>query len=248
MRNFRYVFPVFLCVFLLLSQPCLQPWGIPSLPAQAAAEESSVLKGKILDVEGRPVKGASVFIYRSAEVKRPADFISSQTGEDGTFRMVLPPGKYRALARLKKVEGYGPLMPGDKHSGEPKEIELSPAAKLNIDFTIADLKEASLLSGKFREDYVTITGKITDEAGQPVSQAYVIAHRSKKVQGIPDFISAWTNEDGCYSLRIPRGSFYMDAARVFPPDQDLLLTKEVMISSDKPDSDIILTTSPADKK
>lgn len=205
----------------------------------ALAEGGSVLKGSILNVEGKAVEGAGVFVYDSPDVRRPANFISARTAKDGMFRMLLPPGRYWVVARLKKTEGYGPLMPGDKHSGEPGEIELSPDGEVNMDFIVADLREAVKIKTRSREGTVTISGKIIDENGSPVRKAYAIANRNEKISGVPDYLSAWVDDSGHFMLYIPKGKYYIGSAVVFPPAEDYFISGEMTIEGDKPDMDIV---------
>jgi len=209
----------------------------------ALAGDKSVLKGKVLDIEGKAVEGAIVFIYDSPDIKRLADFMSPHTDKEGGFRVVLPSGKYWAVARLKKGESYGPLMPGDKHSGEPREIELDPGGELYMDFVVADLKDAARAKKKIREDYFKIKGKIIDENGLPVRMAYAIANRDEKISGVPDYISAWTDEEGYYTLYVPRGKYYIGSALTFPPGENYNINQEVVIESDSLNVDIISSAS-----
>lgn len=205
----------------------------------ALAEEKSILKGRVSYVEGQAVEGAMVFVYDSPDVRRQADFISARTDKDGLFRMVLPSGRYWLIARLKKTEGFGPLMPGDKHSGEPGEIELASDSEVDMDFIVADLKEAIKIKTKAREGPVKISGRIIDENGSPVRRAYAFANRNEKISGIPDYLSAWVDNEGRYTLYIPRGRYYIGGAVTFPPGQNYFMNGEMTIDVDKPDVDIV---------
>ncbi|MBI5203474.1 MAG: carboxypeptidase regulatory-like domain-containing protein [Nitrospirae bacterium] len=205
----------------------------------APAGEKSILKGRVLDMGEKAVEAARIFVYNSPEIRRPSDFISANTDKDGRFHMFLPPGKYWAVARLKKTEGYGPLMPGDKHSGEAKEIVIAPGMEFEMDFTVSDLKEASRMKKRIKENYFKINGRIINEKGLPVRMAYVFANRNEKVSGVPDYLSAWTDEDGHYTLYLPKGRYYMGAAVTFPPGQNSLAGRVVFVESDKVGEDIV---------
>ena len=207
--------------------------------AAASIEGPSVFKGKISDVAGRPVEGARVFVYDSTDVRRTANFISAGSDKDGLFSVVLPPGKYWAIARLKKTEDYGPLMPGDKHSGEPNEVEVVFRGEVAMDFVVADLKEALRARGNARERPVQIAGRIIDGDGTPVRGAYVIAHKSGTVNGIPDYLSAWVDDDGRYTLYLPKGSYYIGTALVFPPGNNYFMQGNITVEGDRTDMDII---------
>lgn len=212
-------------------------------PAVTMAEEKSVLKGRVLDTEEKPVEGAEIFIYNSPDVRRPADFMSARTDKEGLFSVVLPIGKYWAVARLRKgTERYGPLMPGDKHSGEPVEIDITPNSEIEKDFTVVDIREVTRLKKKIREDYIKIKGRILDKNGFPVKMVYAIANKNKVIAEMPDYLSAWTDDEGYYTLYIPRGKYYIGYATVFPPAKDYNINREVVLEADKIDLDIIINS------
>ena len=205
------------------------------------AEEQSVLRGRVLDIEEKPVEGAEIFIYNSPDVRRPADFMSTKTNKEGRFSVVLPVGKYWAIARLRtSEERYGPLMPGDKSSGNPVEIDSTPQSEIENDFTVVDIKEVPRLQKKIREDYIKINGRILDKNGSPVKMVYAIANKNRVITEIPDYISAWTDDEGHYTLYLPRGKYYLGYDAVFPPGEKYNLNKEIMVfESDKSDVDIM---------
>ncbi len=215
--------------------------------SDAGAEETAVFQGRVLDTEGNPVAGASLFVYNSPEVKRQADFMSAETDRDGRFRMVVPPGTYWAVARLKKDKKYGPLRPGDKHSGDPEMFELSPGADFAKDFTVTDIKEAAHLLKKTRKDVVKIQGRIIDAEGLPVKDAYVAAWKAGATSRFPDYLSAWTGDQGSYSLYLPRGRYSIGAAMRFPLDGESVLRRDMLIEKDSADVDIQFGRQTAEK-
>lgn len=206
--------------------------------SEAEAGVVSSLSGKITDVGGKPVAAARVFLYDSRDVRRPPDFLSAPAGPDGHYRLELPSGAYRAVARLKMIGGYGPLLPGDKHSGEPVEIEIDPGASVALDFVIADLREAASLKKKSNEAFFRVRGRILDSGGEPVRDAYVMASRRDRISGIPDFLTAGTGEDGCFTIYLPRGAFYLGAARAFPPGAADVLSNSIAVKGDVDDLEL----------
>ena len=205
-----------------------------------AALEKAVLKGQVLDVKGKAVKGVEIFIYNTPDTRRPADFISARTDSSGRFSITIPPGKYWAVARLRQGEKYGPLMPGDKHSGEPVEIELEAGEEFEDDFMVIDLRDAARLIKKTREDYFKLEGRILDGKGAPLENIYVIANRTKEMSEMPDFLSAWTDEGGHYSLYLPAGTYFIGYAAEFPPGKKIYFYREVHISAEKNNFDIVV--------
>ncbi len=227
---------VYVLVFLLFSFPsCTMMLSVSA----AGAGEIAVFRGRVLDAEGNPVAGASLFVYNSPEVKRQADFVSSETARDGRFRMVLPPGTYWAVARLKKDKKYGPLRPGDKHSGDPETFELSTGTDFVKDFTVTDIREAARLVKKTRKDVVKIQGKIIDAVGLPVKDAYVAAWNTGGTSWFPDHLSAWTDDQGSYSLYLPPGRYSIGAAQHFPPDGENVLRRDVLVEKDSVNVNIL---------
>jgi hypothetical protein len=157
--------------------------------------------------------------------------------------MDLPPGTYWAVARLRTGETYGPLKPGDKHSGDPVEIELALGEVLDQNFTVVDIRETARLKKKTREDYVSIRGRVLDRNNMPVEKMYVIANKDKKCSGIPDYLSAWTDRTGSFTLYVPRGKYSIGYASSFPPGQDCVIQSEEVFNVDVVDFVIIIDKS-----
>jgi len=217
----------------------LSAWAAPAAGPGAIAEGKALLTGRISDAAGRPVEGAMVFVYNSPSVRRSADFMSAPSAEDGAYRVFLPPGRYWAVARLKKSAGVGALMPGDKHSGDPVEVDLDSEDRAVVDFTVADLREAMVMREKSRESALRVSGRIVDEKGSPVAGVYAVAGSAGKVAGIPDYLSAWTDEDGRYTLYVPKGRYYLGSAAVFPPGKSYVGGGEIAVGGDRDGADIV---------
>ncbi len=200
---------------------------------------SAMLTGKVSDASGLSVEGAMVFIYSSPAVRQSADFMSAPTEKDGIYRLLLPPGRYWAVARLKKSIGFGPLMPGDKHSGEPVEVDLAMEKEVTLDFTVVDLKEAMNLREKTREVAVRVTGRIVDGKGTPLAGVYAVAGRREKVSGVPEYLSAWSDADGRYTLYVTKGKYHLGSAAAFPPGETYVAGPAVTVDGDKAGMDIV---------
>jgi hypothetical protein len=212
--------------------------GAASLAVASAAGET-VLKGHITDPKGVSVEGAMVYVYVSAEVRRNADFISPRSDGEGNYRMVLPPGTYWVVARDKHSDGYGPLMPGDRHSGEPEEVEVGPGETVK-DFIVADLRDAILWKRKERENLVKITGTVVDAKGAPVTKVYVIASRTARVARVPDHLSPWVDAGGRFVLYVPPGKYFLGATALFPVTGGIFLDRELTVKTDLSDLQIVV--------
>lgn len=196
-------------------------------PAWGAAQENMLLTGRVLDVNARPVSGAEIFVYDSLTIRRPADFISARTAEDGRFRMTLPRRIFWAVARVRSGDKFGPLLPGDRHSGEPLPLEPGDTEELRQDFTVVDIREAVRLKQKVRMDFLAVSGRIIDQSGKPVREAYVFASSGRTLREIPEYISAWSGENGDYTLYLPPGRYFFGASKVFPPLPETAVNREL---------------------
>jgi len=197
---------VFTCVTLLLL-------SINS----GICSDTFTLQGKITSLGGDPAADAEVYLYLSKNTRRPADFISPKTGVNGTYRLVLPRAEYWAVARVKTGERFGPLMPGDRHSGEPVRISPDGESELTQDFIVADMQELAQKREKSREELVELSGSLTDAEGRPVAGAYVYARTGMLTATLPEYFSAWTDESGKYRMKLPPGHYYLGSASTFPP-------------------------------
>ncbi len=222
---------LFVCgVFAVLSLFCADT---------AQALEEINLRGIVTDISGRPVTDAVISVYLTPDVRRVADFISAPTGTDGLYHVVAPPRKYWAVARIKtKVDG--PLMLGDKHSGEPVMFELESGREAGMDFTVMDLKEAAQIKAKERKKLFRISGRIVDQSGAPVVPSYAIANKTERSAGIPDYLSAWVDDEGRYTLYLPPGKYFMGSAQDFPLDHYYYSSGETTIDADRSGVDVII--------
>ncbi|WP_298268764.1 carboxypeptidase-like regulatory domain-containing protein [Geobacter sp.] len=204
------------------------------MPLRAA--ELATLRATILDVAGGPVAGAKVFVYDSGDTRRPADFISPVSDREGRTVLHLPPGRYWAVARLKKDGTYGPLMPGDKHSGEPVILEPAAGEVVGGEFVVADIRDVGRTRVTVASESVVLRGRILDREGAPVANGYVFANRAKEGREIPEFLSAWSDGAGSYTLYLPAGGrFYVGVATRFPPDAAAGPLREISTEAGKAD-------------
>jgi len=186
------------------------------VPGSPFALKNPVFEGHVLDVRGHAVRGAEIYIYNTPDTRRTADLISSWTDAEGRFSISLPAGTYWTVARLRSGEQYGPLMPAEKHSGEPIEINIENG-HFEQNYIVMDIREAALLVKKTADNYFKVSGKIIDKQGKPVSNLYLFANRGMQMEEIPDYLSAWTDEQGQYMLYLEAGKYYIGYAAVFPP-------------------------------
>ncbi len=200
-------------------------------PVHATAGDTFTLRGNIASLDGKPVADAEVYLYASKNTRRPADFISPRSDLTGAYRMVLPAGTYWAVARVKRGERFGPLMPGDRHSGEPVRIAPEGDTELAQDFVVADMQELAQKREKSREELLELNGTLTDREGKRVAGAYVYARTGMVTATLPEYISAWTDESGRYRLKLPPGHYYLGSATTFPTPGGTAPIREVELSA-----------------
>jgi hypothetical protein len=85
------------------------------------------------------------------------------------------------------------------------------------DFVVADIRELGQKKRAGATDAIRLKGRVVDAQGAPVALAAVFANRSNGFSELPDYISAWTSDDGVYELYLPAGgSYYIGVSRQFP--------------------------------
>ncbi len=210
--------------------------------AGAGFAANAMIKCRVVDVDGKPVKGAYIFFYDSSDTRRAVDLVSPATDKNGVCRKEIPAGFYWAVARLKKKGDFdmGPLMIGDKVSAEPMEIEVTPGQSLEVEFKIMNLLDTIKVRSKKRKDLNRVSGRIVDENGEPVANVFAFANRYKQPMSMPGYFSAWTGKDGRFLIYLPTGKFYLGAVTKFVPQQSYSAGTEVEVDPGVDNSGILL--------
>ena len=205
------------------------------------AGQAGFLEGRILDISEEPVRNAEVYVFDSPDVKRPADFISNRTTEDGRYSVKVPSGNYWAVAIFRESgERFGPLGSNDKHSGDPVTLEIAAGGLRSMDFKVMNLREAARKHQKRNEELIKVKGRIVNKSGAPVQMAYAMAHKMEQFGTLPDYLTACTGEHGDYTLYLPHGRYYIGASVGFPPKNgyNLYLEQQFIEDTDKVDLEI----------
>lgn len=130
-------------------------------------EESGTARGVVVDADGKPVGGASVSIRPVAawdvNTWMATDHGSERTRDDGTFIVErLPTGDYRVSVALAGTELRLQGLKGDA----PQEMHVNVRAPQTTTLRVVVEKRTG-----------TIRGIVSDGAGKPVTDAYVVAAR-----------------------------------------------------------------------
>jgi protocatechuate 3,4-dioxygenase beta subunit len=168
--------------------------------------DATVIAGRVLSVDGRPVAGAEVMTLLLASGRRRARQTVSDA--DGAYQLVFPPdvgGTFRMNARRPGFLpwGYGLGPPRDW----PEPVVVSAAQIVHNDITL--------------QRPGVIAGRVFDESGDPVEGAAVRPMRLTYSDGrrhlvsVPTFgmTSVWTDDLGRYRLSgLAPGSYFVSAA------------------------------------
>lgn len=173
----------------------------PRDQTQRDPQGTSGLKGKVVDAEGgRPLRRAHVSISAS-DVPGVRKEVS--TGLDGAYEFRdLPAATYRISVTRS---GYLPLDYGQRRPGElGRPVELGEGQVVDkLDFALPRMG--------------VITGRVTDERGDPIEGVTVLAMRSLFFNGRRTAVpigsaSILTDDTGEYRMsRLPPGAYYVMA-------------------------------------
>jgi protocatechuate 3,4-dioxygenase beta subunit len=164
--------------------------SLSASPAQmrppATASGRGAIVGRVVDTSGAPVPRASVSLSRDEtwgpDPSRPLQ-LEVVTDEDGEFAFAsLPAGHFRTRA---SKAGY-------QDGLEPQSVTLASDTEKKLDLIVKLPKLAS------------VTGIVTDEAGDPVEGVSVGAYRKTIVSGRPVYEGVrggTTNDRGEYRIR-----------------------------------------------
>ena len=236
-RNF-VLFLIFTMGLLAFdSGPCLAKKGL------------AMVKAGVVDVEGKPVKGAYIFFYDSADTRRAVDLVSPVTDKNGYCQKEVPPGRYWVLARLKSNASFdmGPLMIEDKFSGDPLQVEVVPDQELRLDFIVMDLLDTIRTKSKIREDLNKVTGRVVNEKGEPIADVFAYANRHQSPLSVPDYFSAWTKLDGSFTIYLPKGKYNLGAAAVLSPGQRYKAVNEIVVDANLSSLELVIDKPPEKK-
>lgn len=110
-------------LLVVLSLPALAACGTDA-PA-VAREESGYATGRVVDTRGNPVAGAKILLDNTVFYD---SYISGSTGEDGTYRLKVHPGAWRAYASIRK-EYNGRTYPLEMHPDSADSFDEAGAVR-----------------------------------------------------------------------------------------------------------------------
>jgi protocatechuate 3,4-dioxygenase beta subunit len=211
-----------LCMLLLagsleVTQTTSPPPAVPRITqARDPVTEkkgTAVLKGHVKSTDGRVLRRAQITV-RGAGLPNGR---TASTGLEGEYEIgELPAGRYTITATRS---GFLPAQYGQRRSGDQgKPLEVADGATIeSIDFT---LERAGVISGR-----------VTDETGEPVANASIYGLQSQFFRGRRQFVPVATGGFG-HASTDDTGLFRLTA--VPPGDYVIVATfRETWVSDDK---------------
>ncbi len=195
--------------------------GTGQVAGEGGSRDSGITGVVRLEDNRSPVAGAHVYAYRdySKNLMGVADYVSRGSNSEGTYQLDLPPGEYYLVAR-KRASGanYGPIVTGDlyDHRFEEKAVKIQKGRYLPQDFALTRLKEPlffQIFTEETRKTGTGIRGRIFDAQGSPAAGAFATAYTNENMKRLPDYASTVTDDEGRYTIYLPRGGRYFIGAR-----------------------------------
>ena len=168
--------------------------------AAAPQKGTGIVRGRVVAAEGgRPLRRARITL--TGEGGGPDSRRLTSTSLDGRYEFKdLPAGRYRVSVQRG---GYLPLDYGQRRPGEQgRPVQLADAQTLeNVDFHLPRMG--------------IITGRVTDEDGEPVEGVTIAATRSLFYEGqrrLVPVVMTDTDDAGEYRIaKLPPGTYYVMA-------------------------------------
>lgn len=172
-------------------------------------KSESGIYGKVL-FEEKPLQKCYIYIYKDFKGGFRGPAFITYPSVDGSFKISLPPGKYYVMARKRQKGGmYGPVEEGDYFNffyGNPLVVKKGTYKYVEIE-TVKRLSQLEEGTG-----FAQVKGIVVDSAkNKPVSGLFVLFYQNKNMQGKPLYISGRTSSTGEFSIKLPKGVYYVTA-------------------------------------
>ena len=174
--------------------------------------EGSGIAGRIL-FDGKPLGRAYVQIYNEVAANfRGMGLSAVPAGEDGRFKVKLPPGRYYVLARKRQGGGmYGPPGRDDYvgyFPGNPVEVRAGAFNRIDLEMTTrVDQLEANWSKGG--ESAGWFEGAVKDASAKPLAGIYVLFYADAAMSGTPALVAGPTDGEGTFKVRAAVGTFHV---------------------------------------
>lgn len=183
-----------------------------------APDPSAGISGVVYDERGKPLPGATVYLYKSAaDGFKGMAGLFARTRKDGTFRVPIRKGVFFVIAR-KRESGdlFGPTRPGDSFGYYPRNPILLVDGErrgIRIDAHPRQAMETKYGEGYERPQEILLRVRTVDPKGRPLSGVRVLAYRTAAMTGYPAFVSGKTAAGGEVELAVAAEGKYFLLAR-----------------------------------
>ena len=166
---------------------------------------------------GQPQADAIVFVYTdlTTQLKGLGYMMAGPTDDQGRFELDLPDGTYYLIARKRHGNmTVGPLRAGDfvgYYPQNPLRVRDNRAEPVII--PMLEVPDKVDQMNKDINGQTSISGLITNTAGEPVGDVRVVMYVNPQMLDRPLLVSQPTGSDGRYTLSMPKGGDYYLAAR-----------------------------------
>ena len=181
-------------------------------PLPPLAVEGTGIAGQVR-FEDKPLGRSYVYVYSDAGTNfHGMGLASIPVGEDGRFRIKLPPGTYYVLSRKRQGGGmYGPPGKDDYigyYPGNPVTVRAGAFLPLLLEATT----RVDLLDQIWSTEGASagwFEGKVTEAAGKPAAGLYVLFYTDEVMSGTPVFVAGPTDAKGQFKVRAVAGTFHL---------------------------------------
>ena len=188
-------------------------FACPANSEEPQKEGPGIISGQVVNDAG-PLSAGGVVSFFDAEagvapliagMHRIPDMVG-RMNSDGAFNLKLKPGSYYMGALVFKDPGRGPGPPkeGEKfyyardEKGNLLEITIGPGEEK----AVGQIVVASPDTFPEAENLVTVRGRLLRDDGSPFAGGVVLVKTNMNNQR-PDFVSARTDENGGYEIKLP---------------------------------------------
>ena len=188
------------------------------MPLPGSVQVTGTLKGFIHTPDGKPLMSGDVYFFNEAMGPFPAPEkywrVADELGPmdaTGGFSVDLPPGRYYIGAIQRKVDAtlIGPPAEGDVFYAGTAKYEVLPGSVNNVNI-LKGAKPFSLNSVAKGAGVTAIEGSVVDNAGKPVENAIIFAHKLATMNDRPLFVSVRTDKGGAFRIRVAdSGTYYL---------------------------------------
>jgi hypothetical protein len=175
----------------------------------------SGLSGAVFDEDGKPLPGATVYLYESAaDGFKGVPGAFARTREDGSFQLRVRKGTFFAIARKRRSgEMFGPTLPGDRfgfYPGNPVVLADGVPRGIRIDAAPRLSQQERLGGAGGPREEIVLRARAVDREGKPVEGVRLLAYRDAAMTGYPAYVSGKSGPDGRIELAVGEaGRFHL---------------------------------------